>query len=163
MPRTAPPADVARVYAAIPIAVITIIDAGTASSSPFQQTTKSVHDHAGIVFTFRWNPRSRCAGNREHHAPEYAIVIRRASVTSDAFSNSLATKSSTTASTSTCAAGMTGVYQHCGSHTYTAVWRRAEQRFEANRGCLTGCRISAVTTEQEKRTWTMHAIIEIKD
>jgi hypothetical protein len=31
------------------------------------------HDHDGIVFTYPWNPRSRCAGNREHHAPEYAV------------------------------------------------------------------------------------------
>jgi hypothetical protein len=56
-----------------PIAVLTLIDAGTASSSPFHRTSKSAHDHAGIVFTFSWNPRSRCAGNREHHAPEYAL------------------------------------------------------------------------------------------
>jgi hypothetical protein len=61
MPRTAPSADAGKVYAVIPIAVITIIDAGTASSSPFHRTAKSVHVHAGIVFTFRWNPRSRCA------------------------------------------------------------------------------------------------------
>jgi hypothetical protein len=40
------------------IAVSTIIDAGTASSSPFQQTSKIVHDYTGIVFTFRWNLRS---------------------------------------------------------------------------------------------------------
>jgi hypothetical protein len=52
-----------------------IIDAGTASSSPFQRTRKIDHHHDGIVFTFRWNPRSRCAGNREHHAPEYAPTV----------------------------------------------------------------------------------------
>jgi len=57
---------------AIPIAVFMIIHAGTASSSPFQRTPKIDHHHAGIVFTFRWNTRSQCAGNREHHAPEYA-------------------------------------------------------------------------------------------
>jgi hypothetical protein len=57
------------VYAVIPIGVMAIIDAGTASSSPFQRLTKIVHDHAGIVFTFNWNLCSRCAGNREHHAP----------------------------------------------------------------------------------------------
>jgi len=73
MPRRAPSADVARAYAVIPIAVFTSIDAGTASSSPFQRTPKYVHDHAGIVFTFRWNLRSRCAGNRDHERPEYAI------------------------------------------------------------------------------------------
>jgi len=56
----------------IPIAVFTIIDAGTASSSPFQRTPKIVHDHDGIVFTFAWNTRSRCAGNRVHDRPEYA-------------------------------------------------------------------------------------------
>ena len=33
---------------------------------------RKLHDDTGIVFTFVWNPRSRCAGNREHHAPEYA-------------------------------------------------------------------------------------------
>jgi len=58
--------------AVIPIAGFMIIDAGTASSSPFQHTPKIVHHHAGIVFTFIWNPRSRCAGNREHDRPEYA-------------------------------------------------------------------------------------------
>jgi hypothetical protein len=67
-----PPADVAQAYAMMPIAVLTLIDAGTASSSPFQRTPKYVHDHAGIVFTFRWNMRSRCAGNRDHERPEYA-------------------------------------------------------------------------------------------
>ena len=60
--------------AVIPIAGFMIIDAGTASSSPFQHTPKIVHHHAGIVFTFIWNPRSRCAGNREHDRPEYAGV-----------------------------------------------------------------------------------------
>jgi hypothetical protein len=54
-----------------------IIDAGTASSSPFQRTPKFDHHHAGIVFTFAWNPRSRCSGNREHHAPEYAETCTR--------------------------------------------------------------------------------------
>src|ERR1035441_8311496 len=29
-----------------------------------------------MVFTYAWNPRSRCAGNREHHAPEYAHTVR---------------------------------------------------------------------------------------
>ena len=43
-----------------------IIDAGTTSSSPFQRTPQIVHDHAGIVFTFRWKSRSRCAGNSDH-------------------------------------------------------------------------------------------------
>ena len=28
-----------------------------------------------MVFTYAWNPRSRCAGNREHHAPEYAKTV----------------------------------------------------------------------------------------
>lgn len=56
----------------IPIGVFTLIDAGTASSSPFQRTTKIVHDHAGIVFTIRWNMRSRCDGKRDHERPEYA-------------------------------------------------------------------------------------------
>jgi len=54
----------------IPIAVFMIIDAGTASSSAFQQMTKIVHDHAGIgvhvrlqfVFTMRWKPRSCSTG-----------------------------------------------------------------------------------------------------
>lgn len=57
---------------AIPIAVPMIIDGGTASSLPFQRTPTIDHHHAGIVFTLRLNTRSRCAGNREHHAPEYA-------------------------------------------------------------------------------------------
>jgi CheY-like chemotaxis protein len=26
-----------------------------------------------MVFTSAWNSRSRCAGNREHHASEYAL------------------------------------------------------------------------------------------
>jgi len=54
----------------IPIAVFMIIDAGTASASPFQRMTKIVHDHAGIrvhiplesMFTMPWKPRSRWAG-----------------------------------------------------------------------------------------------------
>jgi hypothetical protein len=58
------------VLTTIPIAVIPIIDAGTASLSPFQQTIKIVHDHAGIgvhvrpewAFTMRWKPRSRSTG-----------------------------------------------------------------------------------------------------
>jgi hypothetical protein len=66
----APSADVARVYAVIPIAVFTRIDAGTASSSAFQQLLKIVHDHAGIpvhvrlesAFTMRWKPRSPWTG-----------------------------------------------------------------------------------------------------
>jgi hypothetical protein len=29
----------------------------------------------GIAFTFRWNPRSRCAGNRDHERPEYATNL----------------------------------------------------------------------------------------
>jgi hypothetical protein len=33
------------------------------------------HDQAGIAFTFRWNPCSRCAGNRDHDEPEYAREI----------------------------------------------------------------------------------------
>jgi hypothetical protein len=40
-------------WAAIPIAVFTLIDAGTASLSPFQRTPKIVHDHAGIRFRVR--------------------------------------------------------------------------------------------------------------
>jgi len=64
------------VLTTIPIAVIPIIDAGTASLSPFQQTTKIVHDHAGIgvhvrlesAFTMRWN--------RVHVRPEYATNAR---------------------------------------------------------------------------------------
>jgi len=74
MPRTAPAADLARAYAVIPIAGFTIIDAGTASSPPFQRTPKSVHHHAGIMFTFPWNSRSRYAGNRDHDGPEYAAL-----------------------------------------------------------------------------------------
>jgi hypothetical protein len=70
MPRTAPSADPARVYALIPIVVFISIDAGTASSSAFQRKLKIVHDHAGIVvhvrlesaFTMRWKPCSPCAG-----------------------------------------------------------------------------------------------------
>lgn len=50
----------------IPISVFVIIDPGTASSSPFQPTPKNVHDHVGIMFIFRWNPRSPCSGNRDH-------------------------------------------------------------------------------------------------
>jgi hypothetical protein len=54
----------------IPIAVFTRIDAGTASSSAFQQLLKIVHDHAGIpvhvrlesAFTMRWKPRSPWTG-----------------------------------------------------------------------------------------------------
>jgi hypothetical protein len=54
----------------IPIAAFVSIDAGTASSSPFQRATEIVHDHAGIpvhvplesAFTMRWKPRSLCAG-----------------------------------------------------------------------------------------------------
>jgi len=61
--------DAARLLVAIPIAVFKIIVAGTASSSPFQRRPKIDRHHAGILFTFRWNLRSRCAGNREHHAP----------------------------------------------------------------------------------------------
>ncbi|MDE2380369.1 hypothetical protein [Bradyrhizobium sp.] len=57
MPRCAS-AGLASVQAVIPIAVSTFIDAATASSSPFQRTPNSVHDHAGIVFTFSWNLRS---------------------------------------------------------------------------------------------------------
>jgi hypothetical protein len=73
MPRTSRlPTDPAA-QVVIPIAVFIIIDAGTASSSPFQRTPKLVHDHAGIVFTFAWNTRSRCAGNRVHDRPEYAV------------------------------------------------------------------------------------------
>lgn len=60
------------VYRPIRIAVSTIIDAGTASSSPLQRTSKIVHDHTGIVFTFRWNLRSRSAENRDHDEPQYA-------------------------------------------------------------------------------------------
>jgi len=48
-----PPPDY---LAVIPIGVFTLIDAVPASSSRFQRTTKIVHDHAGIVFTFRWKP-----------------------------------------------------------------------------------------------------------
>ncbi len=70
MPRNAPSADLARVYALIPIAVFKIIDAGTASASPFQRLTIIVHDHAGIhvhaplesEFAMRWNPRSSWTG-----------------------------------------------------------------------------------------------------
>jgi hypothetical protein len=70
MPRNAPSADLARVYALIPIAVFTIIDAGTASASPFQRLTKIVHERAGFcvhvpleyAFTMRWKPRSPSAG-----------------------------------------------------------------------------------------------------
>jgi len=84
MPRTSRlPTDPAA-QVVIPIAVFIIIDAGTASSSPFQRTPKLVHDHAGIVFTFAWNTRSRCAGNRVHDRPEYADeVIRRINILRD--------------------------------------------------------------------------------
>jgi hypothetical protein len=61
------------VLTTIPIAVIPIIDAGTASLSLFQRNPKNVHDHAGIEFTFSWNPRSRSAGKRGHDQPEYAV------------------------------------------------------------------------------------------
>jgi hypothetical protein len=83
MPRSAPLPDAAKVYAVIPIAVFMIIDAGTASSSPFQRTPKYVHDHAGIVFTFRWNMRSRCAGNRDHERPEYAVAENKGTFRKD--------------------------------------------------------------------------------
>jgi hypothetical protein len=53
----------------IPIAVFTLIDASTASSSPFQRTPKLVHDHDGIVFTFAWNTR--------HDALETAFTFDR--------------------------------------------------------------------------------------
>jgi hypothetical protein len=57
-------------WAAIPIAVFTFIDAGAASSSPFQRTPQIVHDHAGIrvhvllesAFTMRWKLRSPSTG-----------------------------------------------------------------------------------------------------
>jgi hypothetical protein len=38
---------------------------GAMELSP-QRTPKIDHHYAGIVFTLRWNPRSRSAGNREH-------------------------------------------------------------------------------------------------
>jgi hypothetical protein len=65
-----PNAAFVPVYAVIPMAGFMVIDAGTASSSPFQRTTKIVHDHDGIrvhdplesAFTMRWKPRTPCAG-----------------------------------------------------------------------------------------------------
>jgi hypothetical protein len=53
---------------AIPIAGSTIIDAGTASSSPFQRMSRIVRDQTGIVFMFRWNPRRvhEALENRDH-------------------------------------------------------------------------------------------------
>jgi hypothetical protein len=60
----------------ISIAVFVQIDAGTASSSPFQQTTKIVHDHAGIVFTFNGNLcHVALETPKKNDAPEYAISI----------------------------------------------------------------------------------------
>jgi hypothetical protein len=66
--------------AAIPIAVFTLIDAGTASSSPFQRTTKNrsrsrwnrVHFPLESAFTMRWKPRSRTTGicNMSLHSEE---------------------------------------------------------------------------------------------
>jgi hypothetical protein len=64
--------DAVRFLAAIPISVFIISDAGAPSSSRFHRAAKIVHDHAGIVFTFRWNPRSRCGGNLDHDEPQYA-------------------------------------------------------------------------------------------
>ena len=63
---------------------IPIIDAGTASLSPFQQTTKIVHDHAGIgvhvrlesAFTMRWKQRSRWAGICTVGLPETVQFVR---------------------------------------------------------------------------------------
>jgi hypothetical protein len=43
------------------------------SCSRFRHTPKSDHDQRGMLITFRWNPRSRCAGKPDHHRPEYAI------------------------------------------------------------------------------------------
>jgi len=51
----------------IPIAAFVRIDAGTASSSPFQRATEIVHDHAGIgvhdaletAFTLRRNMQNK--------------------------------------------------------------------------------------------------------
>jgi hypothetical protein len=58
MPRSASSSDAERIWAVIPIGVFIISDAGTASSLQFHRAPKIVHDHPGIVFTFRWNPRS---------------------------------------------------------------------------------------------------------
>lgn len=74
--------DALRFSAAIPISVFIISDAGTPSTSRFHRAAKIVRDHAGIVFTFRWNPRSRCGGNRDHDEPHmqtpgYGQVVRR--------------------------------------------------------------------------------------
>ena len=66
------------VYRPIRIAVPTaIIDAGTASPSPFQRTSKIVHDHTGIVFAFRWSLRSRSAGVRVHDDLETVTTMGR--------------------------------------------------------------------------------------
>ena len=55
----------------IPIAAFVSIDAGTASSSPFQRATgksftitleSPVHVPLESAFTMRWKPRSLCAG-----------------------------------------------------------------------------------------------------
>src|SRR5271168_4613113 len=35
---------------------------------------KSITITLESVFTFIWNPRSRCAGNRDHVGPEYAVT-----------------------------------------------------------------------------------------
>ena len=51
MPRSGSSPDVATVQAVIPIAVFTLIDAGTAWSSPFQRTPKNVHDALEPVTT----------------------------------------------------------------------------------------------------------------
>ena len=67
--------DAVRFLAAIPFSVFIISDAGTASSSRFNPAAKIVHDHAGIVFTFRWNPRSGSGGNRDHYEAQYATSL----------------------------------------------------------------------------------------
>ncbi len=41
-------------FVVIPVAGLTIIDAGTASSSPFQRSQKNVHVHLESAFTMRW-------------------------------------------------------------------------------------------------------------
>lgn len=53
MPRSRPSPVGENSHPVIPIAVFMIIDAGTASYLEFHDTPRSVHDHAGIVFTSR--------------------------------------------------------------------------------------------------------------
>jgi hypothetical protein len=48
-------------------------DAGTGIVNAIPPRLQSEHDEAGILFTSRWNHRSRCPGNLVHDEPEYAV------------------------------------------------------------------------------------------